>query len=173
MADSSICRCSARSRSLHIRDPDEALFTLHDVTRQMDTRLAMGKRYFPAALTKQMLARSRPQVHERWAADDMISVADAATVVGAVPQEMRRWIAKGYCIGVKGPHASVRLHCWQFAPEVWPWVRELSRALGTTSGWAILGFLETPAGSLDGRTPREALESGNPARVLQVACYQD
>jgi len=103
MADSSICRFSARSRSLHIRDPDEALFTLHDVTRQMDTRLAMGKRYFPAALTKQMLARSRPQVHERWAADDMISVADAATVVGAVPQEMRRWIAKGYCIGVKGP----------------------------------------------------------------------
>jgi len=103
----------------------------------------------------------------------MISVADAATVVGASPQKMRRWIAKGYCTGVKGPHASVRLPRWQFAPEVWPWVSELSRALGTTSGWAILGFLEAPAGSLDGRTPSEALESGNPARVLQVACYQD
>jgi hypothetical protein len=41
--------------------------------------------------------------------------------------------------------------------------------LGTTDGWALLAFLETPHGALDGTTPRAAIEQGHAERVLELA----
>ncbi|MDH4392551.1 MAG: hypothetical protein QE285_14150 [Aquabacterium sp.] len=45
----------------------------------------------------------------------------------------------------------------------------LARALGTTDGWALLSFLETPHGALEGATPRAAIEQGRAERVLEIA----
>ena len=44
------------------------------------------------------------------------------------------------------------------------------KALGTTDGWPLLAFLESPHPALDGQTPRVALEQGVDAkRVLGLA----
>lgn len=41
--------------------------------------------------------------------------------------------------------------------------------MGTTEGWALLAFLETASGALDGLTPRQAIEQGHLVRVVEVA----
>ena len=48
-------------------------------------------------------------------------------------------------------------------------VSKLAAALGTTDGWALLAFLESPHGALGGATPRAAIERGQAERVLDVA----
>ncbi|WP_200379724.1 hypothetical protein [Rubrivivax gelatinosus] len=58
---------------------------------------------------------------------------------------------------------------WEFEPAIWPAVPELSRALRTTEGWALLAFLESPLGTLDGLNPREALGRGQRDRVMPLA----
>ena len=43
-------------------------------------------------------------------------------------------------------------------------------ALGSTDGWQLLAFLESPHPALDGQSPRTALEQGTPAqRVIDLA----
>jgi len=48
----------------------------------------------------------------------------------------------------------------------------LSTALGTKEGWALLAFLESPHGALDGLSPRQAIEQGQAERVLVVAAQE-
>jgi hypothetical protein len=45
-------------------------------------------------------------------------------------------------------------------------IQALSEALGTTDGWQMLSFLETPHEALDGLAPRIALEQGVPGRRI-------
>jgi hypothetical protein len=43
-------------------------------------------------------------------------------------------------------------------------------ALGSTDGWQLLAFLESPHPALDGQSPRTALEQGTSAqRVINLA----
>ena len=58
---------------------------------------------------------------------------------------------------------------WQFEPPIWNALPRSSAALGTTEGWALLSFLESPHGGLDGMTPRAAIEAGEVERVIQLA----
>jgi hypothetical protein len=63
-----------------------------------------------------------------------------------------------------------KLPRWQFEPFVFPYLQPMSKALGTTDGWPLLAFLESPHPALDGQTPRVALEQGVDAkRVLGLA----
>ena len=64
---------------------------------------------------------------------------------------------------------NVRLPRWQFEPMVWKTVSRLSTALGTTEGWALLSFLESPHGALGGTAPRLALEQGEADLVIAIA----
>lgn len=52
---------------------------------------------------------------------------------------------------------------------MWEAIPRLAEALATNPGWALLSFLETPSGSLGGRTPRQAIEQGDSAQVLEAA----
>jgi hypothetical protein len=46
----------------------------------------------------------------------------------------------------------------------------MAAALGSTDGWQLLAFLESPHPALDGQSPRTALEQGTPAqRVIDLA----
>lgn len=63
----------------------------------------------------------------------------------------------------------MRLPRWQFDPAVWEALPELARALGTKDGWALLTFLESPLGGLNGLTPRQALEQGLLDQVIELA----
>ena len=68
------------------------------------------------------------------------------------------WIKSGRCIGVTHLRRGFKIPKWQFEPYVFPVIQALSEALGTTDGWQILSFLETPHEALDGLAPRIALE---------------
>jgi hypothetical protein len=49
-------------------------------------------------------------------------------------------------------------------------IQSLSEALGTTDGWQMLSFLETPHEALDGLAPRIALEQGvSGQRIVDLA----
>lgn len=116
-----------------------------------------------------LLAGSVEARQKRLATADMISTDEAAALAGVTRLTINAWINKGRAIGLSQVKRGYRLPRWQFEPAVWDALPKLSAALGTTEGWAILAFLETPLGGLDGRTPRVAIEQGEAERVLLLA----
>lgn len=116
-----------------------------------------------------LLRQGRPTMEARASANDMISVAEAAGLVGESVTTIRRWISDRHCFAVATRGRVWRLPYWQFDVDLLPWIGPVCEALGATSGWQVLWFLETPHGGLDGRTPRAALEQGDVCRVLMVA----
>ncbi|OGA60408.1 MAG: hypothetical protein A2710_18195 [Burkholderiales bacterium RIFCSPHIGHO2_01_FULL_64_960] len=125
--------------------------------------------YASAAETKAFLAGSLAARMVRLEANDMLSTDMAADLVGTTPATINAWIARGRAIGLTQTRHAFKLPSWQFEPALWDAVPKLSKALGTTEGWALLSFLETPSGALGGRTPRQAIEQGHLARAIEVA----
>jgi hypothetical protein len=125
--------------------------------------------YVTLEATRALLSSSLAARSARLAADDMVSTDEAAELADTSRVTVNAWIAKGRCIGLSQTKRGFRLPRWQFEPLVWPLVPKLSGALGTTEGWALLAFLETPHGALDGVTPRTAIEQGQGKRVLAIA----
>lgn len=119
--------------------------------------------------TRALLGNSLAARNARLAADDMVSTDEAAKLAGTSRVTINSWIAKGRCIGLSQTKRGFRLPKWQFEPSVWPVVPKLAAALSTTEGWALLAFLESPHGALDGATPRAAIEQGLAERVLDIA----
>lgn len=117
-----------------------------------------------ALLTSGLLAR-----RQRLEAGDMISTDEAAEMTGTTRVTVNAWIAKGRAIGLTQSKRGFRMPAWQFDSAMWDVLPRLSQALGTTEGWELLSFLETPLGGLDGATPREAIERGAGARVIELA----
>lgn len=105
----------------------------------------------------------------RLEANDMLSTDMAADLVGTTRVTINAWIAKGRAIGLTQTRRGFKLPSWQFEPVFWDAVPQLSKALGTHEGWALLTFLETPLGALGGRTPRQAIEQGHLERVVELA----
>lgn len=55
---------------------------------------------------------------------------------------------------------------------MWDALPRLSAALGTAEGWALLSFLESPHGALNGITPRQAIEQGQMDKVIRIAEHE-
>ena len=126
--------------------------------------------YAAARTTKELLRAGFQARAVRLAAADMLTVGQAATLLGIDPLKVLRWSRCSQCIGVVDAKGVLRLPKWQVQPEVWLFIEDLLKGLGTTDSWQLLSFLETPAESLAGLTPRTALEQGLPAgRVLAAA----
>lgn len=104
--------------------------------------------------------------------EDMVGTEEAAKIAGTSRVTINAWIAKGRAIGLTQTKRGFKLPQWQFEPVLWNVISELSRALGSTDGWVLLSFLESPNGALDGATPRQAIERGEADRVLQVAAAE-
>ena len=101
---------------------------------------------------------------------DMLSIDEAADVTGASRVTIKAWIRSLHCIAVSNRRCGLKLPRWQFEPNVWPALKPLATALGTTDGWQSLVFLETGALALGGQTPRAALEQGvSMQRILAIA----
>jgi hypothetical protein len=122
--------------------------------------------------TRALLSASRAARKARLAAEDMVSTAMAAKLVNTSRVTIDAWIIEGRCIGLSQNRCSFRLPRWQFAPKLWPLIPKLCAALGTTEGWALLAFLESPHGALGGITPRAAIEQGHGTRVLAIAEHE-
>lgn len=104
----------------------------------------------------------------RLRAADMISLGEAASLMEVDESIVTAWVRIGRCIGIPG--RTMLLPRWQFDLAIWPAVQVVGKGLGTTDGWQVLYFMETPAPALQGLTPRTALEQGVPiGRVLDVA----
>lgn len=140
--------------------------TLGSVTK--DAAMAITH-YAPAVRTGQLLSKSLPFRRRRMAAADMVSANEAASLLNTRRTTVIGWTSKGRAVGLVNARGNVRLPRWQFEPMVWKTISRLSRALGTTNGWALLAFLESPHEALGGRTPRQAVEQGEGERVIAIA----
>lgn len=125
--------------------------------------------YAAAAHTQDLLAAGVKARTARLAAADMVSTEAAGELVGASRVSINAWIVKGRAIGLTQAKRGYRLPVWQFEPRLWAAIPQISKALGTTEGWALLNFLETPLGAFDGSTPRQAIERGRAEEVLTIA----
>ena len=100
----------------------------------------------------------------------MITTDEAAALAGTTRVTVNAWIKSGRCIGVSNLRRGFKLPRWQFEPAIWPALQPLAKRLGTSDGWQLLAFLESPATALDGQTPRAALEQGAALeRILALA----
>lgn len=119
--------------------------------------------------TRALLAGSLADRQKRLVAGDMISTDEAAEMTGTTRVTVNAWIVKGRAIGLTQAKRGYRMPRWQFESPMWDIVPKLSSALGTVEGWPLLAFLETPLGGLNGTTPREAIERGAGAQVVELA----
>lgn len=100
----------------------------------------------------------------------MITVVEAASLMGVDALTVAAWISGGRCIGLAGPDGAKKVPRWQFETGVWSSIERISQSLGTQDPWQVLNFLETSAPALGGLTPRVALERGTSiAYVLSAA----
>ena len=128
--------------------------------------------YVSAAGVRALLADSLAARQQRLGAADMISTDEAAQLVQTTRVTINAWIAKGRAIGLKQTKRGFRMPRWQFEPSMWDALPRLSMALGTTEGWALLSFLESPHGALDGLIPRQAIEQGQMDKVIKLAEHE-
>lgn len=147
----------------------EASATNEPKMRRIRTSTSSDSDYLPASTVRELLRQGRPESERRLRAADMISVHQAALLVGESVPTVSRWIASRKCIGVRIPGQPMRLPIWQFADDLLLWISPIAQALQAKSGWQLLSFLESPHGGLSGRTPRQAIEQGEVERVLAVA----
>ena len=147
------------------------------ITSPFDTRIVQdhsdASTPDPYATAAQSAAVQRSGVQyrrDRMDAADMISTDEAAQLVGTSRVTINAWIKAGRCIGVANLRRGFKLPRWQFEPSIAPLLQPLAQSLGTCDGWQLLSFLETPSMALDGKTPRAALEQGEPGeRILALA----
>lgn len=102
---------------------------------------------------------------------DMVDASQAAALAGTTAAQLCHWAMQKPpgVIGFRHSKLGWRYPRWQFDPAVWPVVQQLAGALQGNS-WAMLAWMESPLGGLQGRTPRAALEQGELAeRILALA----
>ncbi|WP_137894210.1 MULTISPECIES: helix-turn-helix domain-containing protein [Comamonadaceae] len=135
-----------------------------------DRRDAPSDPYATAAQSAALLRSGAQYRRDRMEAADMITTDEAAELAGTSRVTINAWIKAGRCIGVANLRRGFKLPRWQFEPTVWPLLQPLVKSLGTSDGWQLLSFLETPSMALDGQTPRAALEQGvSSERILALA----
>jgi hypothetical protein len=100
--------------------------------------------------------------------EDMLTVAEVAQITRVFEARVECWIRRQRCIFVEGPDETLRLPAWQFITPMWDAMPKVFEVLGTTDGWEVLSFLETPTDLLGGRTARNAIEQGKLAEVLEL-----
>lgn len=122
--------------------------------------------YASEAQTSVLLRRGAEYRRQRINASDMITTEGAADLSGTTRVTINAWIKSGRCIGVTHMRRGFKIPKWQFEPYVFPVIQALAEALGTTDGWKILAFLETPHEALNSLAPRIALEQGVPGRRI-------
>lgn len=147
--------------------------TLHSplTTETAQTRhVSPDSPYASAAQTAALLQSGAQFRRDRMEAADMMTTDEAAALAGTSRVTVNAWIKNGRCIGVSNLRRGFKLPRWQFEPAIWPVLQPLAKSLGTSDGWQMLSFLESPATALDGQTPRAALEQGIPLeRILALA----
>lgn len=119
-----------------------------------------------ASSTAALLRAGASWRRERMRAADMISLTEAARFALVKRVTIRSWIKTGRAIGVEHTSGTFKLPRWQFEPPIWAGIQAVTKALGTTDGWQLLTFIESPSPALGGLSPRAALEQGTDMRCI-------
>ncbi len=126
--------------------------------------------YGSEAQTTELLRSGAVYRRQRISASDMVTTNEAAALSGRSRLEVISCIKSGRYVGVRDLRRGFKVPKWQFEPFALPAIQAISHALGTTDGWKMLSFLETPHEALHGLTPRIAMEQGVPyARIVDLA----
>jgi hypothetical protein len=126
--------------------------------------------YAPPFQTAALLRSGAQYRRDRIEAADMISTDEASELTGTNRVTINAWIKRGRVIGVEHLRRGFKLPQWQFEPVIFPLIQPIAKCLGTNDGWQLLDFLETSSPSLDGLTPRSAIEQGvSGERILALA----
>lgn len=125
--------------------------------------------YLSSAQTRALVVDSSKLYAPRLQAADMVTIREAASIAGVGLVKMQTWIAQGRAIAIKDGVRRYRLPRWQFASDIWEVLPAIAKGLGTQGGWALLSFLESPHGGLGGKSPRQAIEQGDAARVVELS----
>ncbi|MBV5332952.1 hypothetical protein JZU54_05210 [bacterium] len=141
----------------------------HPFTAVLDSigaaRPSAADPYATETQTTALLRRGADYRRERINASDMVTTDEAAELSGTTRVTVNAWIKSGRCIGVSHLRRGFKMPKWQF--------EQLCESLGTTDGWQLLSFLETPLPALDDLAPRTALERGISAkRIVELATAQ-
>jgi hypothetical protein len=141
------------------------------VAPEMPRDKASGQDTYASEAQTNALLRFGAQYRlQRIQAADMITTDEAAALSGTTRVTMNSWIKSGRCIGVSHLRRGYKLPRWQFEPFIFSAIAPMAAVLGSTDGWQLLAFLESPHQALDGQSPRTALEQGTPAqRVIDLA----
>jgi len=140
---------------------------VHESTRSRTTAVDP---YASEAQSAALLRSGAEYRRDRMNASDMITTDEAAELAGTSRVTINAWLKAGRCIGVANFRRGFKLPKWQFEPTTFPLIHPIAQALGTTDGWVLLAFLESPQPALDGQTARTALERGTPGeRILELA----
>jgi hypothetical protein len=158
--------CSRTAAFFHASNVD-ARYSLRGRTKSTPS-----SDFVSLAETKALMAGSLAMRQQRLEAGDMVATDEAAQMTGTSRVTMNAWIASGRTNGLTRVKRGFRLPKWQFDSPMWETLPQLTKALGTTEGWAMLAFLESPHPGLDGRTPREAIEQGRQNRAVTIAGAQ-
>lgn len=103
----------------------------------------------------------------------MLTLTEAAHLAGVSQLVLGEWVKEGRAIGLEWPPGEWHLPAWQFEAPIWNVLESLGVALGVKEGWALLTFLETPHGGLDGVAPKEALLRGVSVDRIQLIAESD
>ena len=110
-------------------------------------------------LRKQILAR-----------DDMLTLAEAAQVLGLTPPAVNDRFRAGRLIALEAAARGRRYPAWQFEDETAG--RPLEAVLDVLKGlscWAIYRFFTTPDSALEDETPLEVLRRGDIEAAVEAA----
>lgn len=125
--------------------------------------------YVPLNRSNPIVAHGLEYRMNRLASDDMLTSEQAAKAAGTSRVTINHWVNSGRCIGLTQLKRGYRLPKWQFDPAIWDALPEVVARLGSSDGWTVLTFLESPHRALDGISPRAALERGAKDQVLRLA----
>jgi hypothetical protein len=137
--------------------------------RTSEPSVASKGTFARVSVTRKLLSESLERRLAILDAPDMLTTGQGADLVGMTRAGIVDRIKRGAALGLVGPKRGYKLPRWQFEPLVWQALPRVSEALGSTEGWEMFSFLETPHGALAGATPRRALEQGRVEEVLGLA----
>lgn len=128
--------------------------------------------YASEAQTNALLRLGAQYRLQRIQAADMITTDEAATLSGTTRVTMNAWIKSGRCIGVSHLRRGYKLPRWQFEPFIFPVIAPMAAALGSTDGWQLLAFLESPHRAGARHTPPARDQSGHGRGALTASFYE-
>ena len=140
--------------------------------QERDGNQDAGSVHAPASEARALLRLSKPHMRARLQAADMATVKEAFGLVGLTPDAIKKRVAGGNLLGLKGAGLGLRLPRWQFSEPMSSAMPKVMSGLGTRDPWSVLSFLESAHGALGGRTPRAAIEQGEAERVMALAASE-